>query len=119
MSEDWAAVAADVTAALADVGFAATLQRGSTNRTSPSDPAQAVPGANVPVTLVQSEFGWGHVDGTLIQARDKLYLMDSTVAPTPADLIIMPGESEPYAIIRIVPTSPGNVAVLYEVQCRR
>lgn len=117
MAEDWAAVAADVAAALAEVGFAATLQRPSTGPATPWDAAPVVAGATVAVTIMQDRYALGLIDGALIRADDRRILMSSSVAPTVADKLAI--GSETLAIINVTPTAPGGTAVLYEVQARK
>lgn len=117
MPEDWTAVASDVTAALAEVGMAATLTRPGTGPTTPWDATAVTPGAALAVTVVRDTWTRRHVDGALIMADDAFFLMDATVAPTPDDRLTVGGTD--YRVVRVKPTSPGGVAVLYEVQARR
>lgn len=117
MAEDWAAVASDVSAALAEVGFAATLQRPSTGPATPWDATAVTPGATVAVTIMQDTYDLRHIDGALIRADDRRILMASDVVPTVADKLVI--GSETLAIINVTPTAPGGTAVLYEVQARK
>jgi hypothetical protein len=117
VSENWAAVAADVIAAMAEVGMAATLTRPDTGPATPWDTAPVVAGAALAVTVMRDTWTRRHVDGTLIMADDAFFLMDATVAPTPDDRLTVGGDV--FRVIRVKPTSPGGVAVLYEVQARR
>ena len=117
MAEDWAAVAADVAAAMADVGFAAVLQRPSAGPTTPWDATAVAAGATVAVTIVQDRYALGLIDGALIRADDRRILMSSSVVPTVADKLII--GSETLAIINVTPTAPGGTAVLYELQARK
>jgi hypothetical protein len=118
VSEDWTAVAADATEAIAEVGFAATLIRPNTGPLTPWDAAAGVPGAKLDVVLVRDTWTRRHVDGTLIMADDVFFLMDSGVTPTANDRLDF-GGGDVYRVVRVKPTSPGAVAVLYEVQARK
>lgn len=117
MPEDWTAVASDVTAALAEVGMAATLTRPGTGPTTPWDATAVTPGAALAVTVMRDTWTRRKVDGALILADDMFFLMDSASAPTINDRLSIGGEE--WRVVRVTPTSPGGVNVLFEVQLRR
>lgn len=117
MPENWTAVAADVTAALAEVGMAATLTRPDTGPSTPWDTAPVVAGAALAVTVMRDDWTRRHVDGTLILADDVFFMMDATIAPTPDDRLTVDGDV--FRVIRVKPTSPAGVNVMFEVQARR
>jgi hypothetical protein len=117
MPENWTAIAADVTAALADVGMAATLIRPETGPTTPWDTAPVVAGAEVVATVIRDTWTRRHVDGALVMADDQFFLMDATVTPTADDRLTVGGQT--LRIVRVKPTSPAGAAVLFEVQARR
>lgn len=117
MSEDWSAVAAEVAAAIAEVGFAATLKRPDTGPATPWDAATVIPGAEIPVTILSDTYDLRHIDGTLIRAQDRRIMMASTVVPTENDRLIIAGVT--HQIVRVTTLEPGGIALLFEVQARK
>lgn len=117
MTENRTAIAAEVAEAVAEVGFAATLTRPGTGPTTPWDATAVTPGAALAVTVMRDDWKKRHIDGTLVMAGDLFVLMDATVAPTPDDRLAIGGET--WRVVRVTPTSPGGVNVLFEVQLRR
>ncbi|MCB5411783.1 hypothetical protein [Pseudogemmobacter faecipullorum] len=116
MSEDWGQIAEEVTAALAEVGFTATLIRPGAPTGPSYDPQPGTPTTHT-VTLMQDTISLGLIDGTAIRASDKLVMMaaDGTV-PTTADKITLGGKA--MTIVRVEPFAPGGVDLFYEVLLR-
>lgn len=114
--EDWSAIAADVAAALAEVGFTATLSRPGTPTGPEYDPTPGVPTMHT-VKVMQDTIRLGLIDGAAVRAGDKLLIVASEgVTPTPADRITLGGVS--MAVVRVEPLAPGGVDLLYEVLLR-
>lgn len=116
MAEDWTGIAAEVAAALADVGHTGTLIRKGT----PTGPEwDQTPGAprRIPVKLLGDTLALGLVDGTAIQAGDRREMMAAEgTTPTPADSLQIGATT--YAIIRAEPFAPGGVALFYDLILR-
>lgn len=116
MSEDWAAIAAEVAGAIGDVGYTATLLR----RGAPTGPEwEPVPGPDTrhTVKLLGDTIALGLIGGTAINAGDRRELMAAeTIAPTPADRMQI--GSTVYAIIRAEPYAPGGAALFYDLILR-
>ena len=117
MPENWPAIAADVTAALAEVGFAATLIRANTGPATPWDTTPVVAGTLVQVTVVRDDWTQRQVDGTLIRADDQWFIMDASAEPREDDRMTVQGVA--LRVVRSKPLNPGGVALMYEVQARR
>lgn len=73
--------------------------------------------SNVDVTIraVSTSFQANEVDGTLIQMDDKLFLTYDEV--TTADSIVDGGEV--LSVVGVKPINPGEVKIIYRVQCRK
>lgn len=115
MSENWPAIAAEVAAALADVGFTATL-----TRLGPTTGPEWAPVPGTPqtftVTLMQDTITLGMIDGSTVRAGDNLVMMAANgVVPTTADTITLGSVMQ---VIRVEPFAPGGVDLFYEVLLR-
>jgi hypothetical protein len=117
MAENWAGIAAEVSEALASVGFTATLRK-TTETAGPNEWTPGVPVVtDTAVTILSGNFRLDQIDGTLIQATDRLITMEArTVVPSPGDSLLIGGKD--HEVIMVRPLDPGGVAVLYEVQVR-
>ena len=134
MSEDWAAVAAEVREAFREVGFQALLQKPGGTEPSPTttpqnpftdpnapppaepDPAPEAPDP-VPVWCMFDKFTDKH-EKWEIRATDVLLKVESVSAqPTQGDSLSINGLE--YAIVRVEREGTGFPAVMYECQCRR
>ena len=118
-----AEIAGEIAAALAEAGaevgngpLVATLTK-TPRKTNPGDPDPGPP-VDYLLTVVVTEYDLRHVDGTQIQAQDRLVLMDAAgVAPLPGDTLTV--GATVYNVFRAMPLDPGGVALMYEVQCRK
>lgn len=116
MAEDWNAVAAEVAAALGDVGHQATILRAGVATGPEYDPTWG-PDLEFPVTLLGDSLALGLIDGTAIQAGDRREMMAAEgVTPTPADRIQIGATI--YAIIRAEPYAPGGVPLYFDLILR-
>lgn len=117
MAEDWAGIAAEVAAAIEEVGFAATLLRAAPGwqPQKPWDTGTAADPTSTPITViddgVRDFFGPG---GMLLRRARVLTIGATGLVPTTADRIVVRGETHDIAEVR--PTAPGGVDLLYEVE---
>lgn len=115
MSENWPAIAAEVAAALADVGFTTTLTRPGPTTGPEWAPVPGTP-QTFTVTLMQDTITLGMIDGSVVRAGDKLVMMAANgVVPTTADTITLGSVMQ---VIRVEPFAPGGVDLFYEVLLR-
>lgn len=116
MPENWTRTAAEIAAALGDVGHAGTLiRRGAP--TGPSYDPTPGPDERVPVKLLGDTLALGLIDGTAIQAGDRREMMAAEgTTPTPADRMEIGATT--YAIVRAEPFAPGGVAVYFDLILR-
>lgn len=115
MAEDWQAIAAEVTEALGDVGYVATLVR--LTLTGPDYDRQPGPDQLIPVKLLGDTLALGLVNGTTIQAGDRREMMAAEgTTPTPADRLRI-GTTN-YAIVRAEPFAPGGEALFFDLILR-
>jgi hypothetical protein len=71
--------------------------------------------SDVVVKAVQTQFKAEEIDGTLIQASDKLYLVAGGADISLAKRLI---DGADYEVVRVETVKPGPVVVLYKVQVR-
>lgn len=116
MTEDWTSIAAEVAAAVGDVGHAATLIRPGSPTGPEWDPTPG-PEQRIPVKLLGDSLSLGLISGSAIQAGDRREMMAAEgTTPTPADSLQIGGTT--YAIIRADPFAPGGVALFYDLILR-
>lgn len=116
MAEDWNAIAAEVAAAIAEVGFAATITR----RTGPQTPWDNAPATETayPVTVVDDGIKTRYSradDGALIARTSRvLTIAADGIAPAMGDTITVRGQS--HTIAGVTPTAPGGIDLLFDVE---
>lgn len=116
MSEDWQAIAAEVTTALGDTGHTGTLLRPGPKVGPEWDPSFGTD-IEIPVKLLGDTLGLGLIDGAAIQASDRREMMAAEgTAPTPADKLRI--GATVYAIIRAEPYAPGGEPVYFDLILR-
>lgn len=71
--------------------------------------------SDVVIRAVQTRFNEEEIDGKLIQASDKLYLIAGIVDVSLAQRLI---DGADYEVVRVETVKPGPVVVLYKVQVR-
>lgn len=117
MAENWSAVAVEVAAAIADVGFTVVHRR-----IAPGvGPNSWTPGApvttNTNVKVISDTYSQFETDGNLVKADDKKLLMGADlVVPKTGDFFVI--DSVIYRVLKVKPTEPGGTALIYEVQTR-
>lgn len=118
MAENWQAVAAEVAAALGDVGHSATLLRPrGRDPESPEWEPVMLPPAELPVRLLGDTLALGLINGGTILATDRREMMAAEdTTPTPADRLLI-GATE-YAIVRAEPFAPGGVPLFFDLILR-
>ena len=116
--EDWQAIAAEVAAALRDVGFSVTLHRsGGRDPASPEYDPTFLPDTDHPLTVMQDALGLSQIDGTLIKAGDiRLICAAEGIRPTQADRVTVQGVN--YAVVMCEPFSPAGVDLYYDLVLR-
>lgn len=114
--ENWTRTAAEIAAALSDVGHTAILLR----KGVPTGPEwDQTPGEDrrIPVTLLGDTLAIGLIDGTAIKAGDRREMMAAEgTAPEPSDRLLI--GSTTYAIVRAEPFAPGGVPVYFDLILR-
>jgi len=120
MTTFYADMAATALELLQEFGQALTLKR--TTGSSGPDPVTGVvatAGAsdNQVTTGLFRNYPARDIDGTRIQAGDRLAVLASTVEPLLTDRLEVDGED--WAIVDIVTSKPAATAIVYFVQVRR
>lgn len=109
-------MAAEIAAALGDVGHSATLLRPG-GFTGPEWDPEPLPPNELPVRLLGDMIALGLIDGSTIQAGDRREMMAAEgTTPTPADRLRI-GSTE-YAITRAEPFAPGGVPLFFDLILR-
>ncbi len=117
----------DVTAhnQIARRGFSMTLKSSTTPTVDPDTgavTAAAVP-VDTPVTGITRFFSQDEIDGKAIQANDLQALISAketavaSIVPDTTMRLIAKGVT--YNVVRVTPTQPGGIDVLYRLQIRR
>lgn len=114
MSEDWAAIAAEVAGAIASVGFTATIARPTTGPVTPWDTTPEGTPDSIPVTVIDDAFKDRYVPGSLITRRVRVLTIGATgIVPVKSDRITVRGVE--FEIGEVAALAPGGVDLLYEV----
>lgn len=116
---DYASIAVEVGAALAEVGTSATLYRRGKAYISEHSPVYADP-TQYTVTVMIDRYSLREQAANLVEQGDKKVLMGSdtlTIEPTTDDWLVIDGVE--YSIESIESLEPAGVSVLYEIQARR
>lgn len=116
MSEDWMSIADEVTAALREVGFTATLIRPGLTVGPEWDPTPLPPTEHT-LRVMQDTLGLGLIDGSTIRAGDlRLMCAAEGIRPTTADRLTVQGVT--YAVVLCEPFAPGGVDLFYDLLLR-
>ena len=110
--EDWTAIAAEVSAAIADVGLPVTVIRPGPGPQTPwaTDIQMA---ESVTVTAVDMGIRQSRTGGEITQARVLLVAAGDN-APQIGDMVLMRGKR--HAVMAVMPTAPGGVDVMHKVE---
>lgn len=115
MAEDWAAVAAEVTEALKEVGGTAAIRRSTTS--GPSYDPQ-ITTTDYSCTLVQDMIDMTKVTGTLIDKTDRMEFVsasDLEIRPVPGDKLVLGGSVHAIKSVQPLQPDPTGPVVYYEV----
>ena len=113
MKFDYGPIKAISDSLIAEFGKSAVLV--STTTTGPDfDPV--VTETTTDITLVELDFSLTNRNESLVQAGDKLFLVQAVAAPALDDKIRLDGVD--YQMVQVQPLAPGPVTILYEVQGR-
>jgi len=113
MSEDWAAVAAEVAGALAEVGFAATLFAPGVATGPEYDPT---PGAETEhaVTVLADQIKRRDGNGTVTETVQVLTIAATGVTPVKGWHVEVRGQR--HRIGAVHPLAPGGVDLLFDLE---
>lgn len=103
---------------IAEFGKTVTLTQPGTTTGPDYDPTPGVPVENT-VTVVEVKIKQEHIDGTLIQQGDRMFLVSTQNAPDPSLDDTMTVDGVLLQVIAINPLKPGPVTMLWKVQCRK
>lgn len=117
MSEDWTAVAADVSAALSEVGFEATLTRPAQAPATPWATPSGSP-QTFAITVIDDGIKTKYSradDGALIPRTVRTLLVSADgEAPRMGDTITIGGVA--HEVTAVMPTAPGGEVVVWQVE---
>lgn len=114
MSEDWAAISADVIAAIADVGFDVTFTRRTSGPATPHAATAIVPTVTA-VKAIDAKPRWMRVGGTNeITNRRAILMATGVLVPVAGDQITV--RSRPHTIASVRAIAPGGVDLMYIVE---
>ena len=115
--EDWAAISTDTLAALASVGFAATITRQGAVTGPEWAPVAGVP-VVYDVTVLDGMIKVRDASGTLTgEMRRRLLIGAGGVVPAKGDAITVRGVAHTVDMVETV--APGGVDLLYKVMLER
>ena len=112
MAEDWQAVAAEVAQAIAEVGFAATLEEPGAMTGTDADPTYGPPSL-FPVTVIDSMIRKRDGNGMVTQTVRQL-MMAATVAPAKGWRVEVRGKW--HRIAEVMPLAPGGVDLMFKCE---
>jgi hypothetical protein len=115
MSEDWAAVAAEVAGALDEVGGAGIIRRYT--KSGPDYDPTLTP-ADYACTLLQDMVDLTKMAGTLIEMNDRrVYVAASGLAitPTTADKWVLDGKEYAIKSARPLQPDPNGAVIMHEI----
>jgi hypothetical protein len=115
MSEDWAAVAAEVAGALGEVGGAGIIRRYT--KSGPSYDPTLTP-TDYPCTVFQDMVELTKMTGTLIEVNDRrVYVAASglMITPTTADKWVLDGREYAIKSVRPLQPDPNGAVIMHEI----
>lgn len=114
--EDWGAIAAEVAGALGEFTTVVILRDGEL--TGPENKPTYGPPTEHELKAVLLDYAEMERDGTLIRAQDRKILVEAgAFVPTTADAVRIKGV-EVLEIVKVTPTEPAGIPVLFELQVR-
>lgn len=116
---DYAGLAGDAAALIAEFGTTAVLRRSVAGDYDPNFGEVDDNGTQTFTTVgVRTSFRKSDVDGTQILATDVRLLLSPSLAVTPqsGDVIVFAGET--YTVVASTPLNPAGIVLLHDVQAR-
>lgn len=115
MVEDWTAIAAEVSAAIEDIGFQVFIAREISPE--PQTPWDTSPrrAASFAVTAIDMGVRQSRMGGEITQSR-VLLVASGDIAPEIGDMVTVRGRQ--HAVLSVMPTAPGGVDVMHKVELR-
>lgn len=114
MAENWAAIAAEAAAGVAEVGFAATLEKPAGVQGPDHDPTYGAATTHA-VTVIDDTIRLRNADGTQEPRPRRVLTMGATgVAPATGDRVQVRGAW--HRVLAVLPTAPGGVDLLFEAE---
>lgn len=114
MAEDWNAIAAEVAAAVADVGVALTLRRPNPGPTTPFDSAPEGVPSTFAIYAVPNQESVRNEGGALIGVTRELLLVAAIgVVPQKQDEVFVRGTWR--QVLEVRATWQGNIDLVYEL----
>lgn len=118
MSENWTAVASEIAAGLAEVGYAATVTRPAQTATAPHDVTPEGAATQFTVTVLDDGIKDRYEAGSLVASQVHMITIGATgYVPQKRDRIALSGGD--FEFVQIMPTAPGGVDLLYEIEVKR
>ena len=112
MPEDWASVAADITAAIASVGFAATLETPGANTGTNADPIYGA-ATLTEITVIDDQIKRRDATG-LVTETVRVLTMSASVVPAKGWRVQVLGQW--HRIAKVMPLAPGGTDLLVDVE---
>lgn len=103
---------------IARFGRTATLTKPGSTTGDAWDPTPGTPAAYT-ITVVNKRINIRDRDGTYIQESDRLFMVSTDLAVTPAMGDTITVGSDTYQVVDITPLEPGSTALLWYVLCRK
>jgi hypothetical protein len=115
MSIDWDAIAQEASAAIAEVGFTAILQKATGGPTTPWATGSPTL-TNTEITVIDDGIRDRYIPGTLITRKTRVLTVavDNGVVPEKADRVQV--RDVWHDIEEVMPLAPGGVDLLYDVE---
>lgn len=112
MAENWSAIAAEIDAAIASVGFTATLEQPGTATGPEYDPTIGA-ATLLPVTVIDDAIRRRDAGGTVTETV-RVLTMSAAVTPMKGWRVQVRGQW--LRIVQVMPLAPGGVDLLYDVE---
>ena len=112
MPENWTAIAAEIAAAVAEVGFAAQIEQPGTQSGPEYDPTYGTATAHA-VTVIDDTIKRRDGEGLETVAQRVLTVATGVMVPVKGWFAIV--RSERLRILEVMPLAPGGVDLLYDL----
>lgn len=112
MAENWAAIAAEIDAAIASVGLAAALEQPGTATGTEYDPTIGA-ATLLPVTVIDDAIRRRDAGGTVTETV-RVLTMSAAVQPVKGWRVQVRGQW--LRIVQVMPLAPGGVDLLYDCE---